>query len=59
MSENELLRQRIALLEHENAALRQTVVALRIIRDHANDTPPMGVSSPETSAITNRWLEKK
>ena len=44
MSELELARQRITLLEHENAALRQTLVALRVARDRRTDTdtPPMG-----------------
>jgi len=53
MSEIELLRQKNKLLEHENAMLRQSIVALRVSRDHRDDTPVPQVSSPETSAIVN------
>ncbi len=58
MSENELLRQKIALLEHENASLRQSLVALRISQNRPNtETPPMGEKPIETDAITRGHRE--
>lgn len=36
-----------------NDELRKAIVAMRVAHRHDTDTPPMGVSSPETSAIVH------